>query len=163
MIRADLVTSIVLLALGLATMVESWRMPRFEDVGADVWSSPGVVPGLLGAALSLMALILLLRSVAALRRPAGGPGGDGAGEGGWGRAALAVGLCLVYAVGLVGRVPFWLATFLFAFAFVTAFDLLAAGPRPPVARIVLVAALVAAATAVAVPAVFQSVFLVRLP
>ena len=122
MVRADLVTSVVLLVLGVATMVESWRMPRFEEVGADVWSSPGVVPGLLGVALTLMAAILFLRSVVALRRPAEGPAGPAA-EGGWGRAALAAGLCILYALGLVGRMPFWLATFLFVLAFVTIFDL----------------------------------------
>jgi putative tricarboxylic transport membrane protein len=161
MVRADLVTSVVLLALGLATMVESWRMPRFEEVGADVWSSPGVVPGLLGTALTLMALILFLRSVVALRRPAEGPAGP-AGEGGWGRAALAAGLCILYALGLVGRMPFWLATFLFVFVFVTVFDLMGE-PRPSLARVLVVAAVVAAATAIAVPYIFQSIFLVRLP
>ncbi len=161
MVRADLVTSIVLLALGVATMVGSWRMPRFQDVNAEVWSAPGIVPGLLGAALTLMALILLLRSVAGLRRLSQGP--DAAGQGGWGRAALAAGLCILYAAGLVGRMPFWLATFLFVLTFVTIFDLAGEPPRPPLARIVLVAAAVAAVTAVAVPYVFQSIFLVRLP
>ncbi len=161
MVRADLVTSVVLLVLGVATMVESWRMPRFEEVGADVWASPGVVPGLLGVALTLMAAILFLRSVVALRRPTEGPVGPAA-EGGWGRAALAAGLCILYALGLVGRMPFWLATFLFVLAFVTIFDL-TGEPRPPLGRVVIVAALVAAASAIAVPYVFQSIFLVRLP
>ena len=164
MLRADLVTSGVLLALGIATMVESWRMPRFEDMGAEVWSAPGIVPGLLGAALTLMAAILGLRSVAALRRPGAGPGfADPTGQGGWGRAAVAAGLCILYAAGLVGRLPFWLATFLFVLAFVVIYDRWAAGPKPPLGRTVVVAALVAAGTAVAVPYVFQSIFLVRLP
>ncbi len=163
MVRADLVTSVVLLATGIATMVASWRMPRFEDVGGDVWSAPGVVPGLLGAALALMAAILLLRSVAALRRPAAGVA-EQAAPAGWGRAALAAGLCILYAMGLVGRMPFALATFLFVFAFVTVFDVIGGGaPRPPLARIMLVAAAVAAGAAIAVPYVFQSIFLVRLP
>jgi putative tricarboxylic transport membrane protein len=163
MLRADLVTSIVLLVVGFATMVESWRMPRFEDVGAELWSAPGIVPGLLGAALALMALILLLRSVAALRRPAEGTLED-LGQGGWGRAGLAAGLCILYAAGLVGRMPFWLATFLFVLAFATIFGL-AEDPaaRPPLSRALLVALAVAAATAIVVPFVFQTIFLVRLP
>jgi putative tricarboxylic transport membrane protein len=162
--RADLVTSGVLLALGIAVMVESWRMPRFEDVGAEFWSAPGIVPGLLGAALTLMAAILCLRSVAALRRPTAGPGvEDPTGEGGWGRAAFAAGLCILYAAVLVGRLPFWLATILFVHAFVAAFDLVGAVPRPPIGRTLAVAAVVAAGAAVAIPYVFQSIFLVRLP
>jgi putative tricarboxylic transport membrane protein len=166
MVRADLYTAAALLALGVATMVESWRMPRFEEVGADVWSSPGVVPGLLGAALALMAVILLLRSLAALRRPAEGPAAQAVAEpasGGWGRAALSAGLCILYAAVLVGRMPFWLATFLFVFAFVTVFDLWGVAERPPLARVLLMAAAVAAGTAIVIPYIFQSIFLVRLP
>lgn len=162
MVRADLVTSVVLLALGVATMVESRRMPRFAEVGADGWSAPGVVPGLLGAALALMAVILFLRSLAARGRPAEGPAAEAA-PGGWARAALAAGLCIVYAVILVGRMPFWLATFFFVFAFVAVFDLWGDAARPSVARVLGMAALVAAATAFVVPYIFQTVFLVRLP
>ena len=157
MIRADLVTAIVLLALGLGAVAESWRMPRFADVNAEPWSAPGVVPGMLGAALAVMALILLMRSLAARRAPAeGGPD-----EGGWGRVAAAVGICVVYAGGLVGRMPFWLATFVFVFGFVALFEMTEPGARWR--RVGVGALAVAAATSVVVPFVFQTVFLVRLP
>jgi hypothetical protein len=46
MVRADFVTSIVLMVLGLATVVASLRMPDYADVGAEPWSAPGTVPGL---------------------------------------------------------------------------------------------------------------------
>lgn len=163
MIRADLVTGLVLAMLGIAVAVESWRMPRFTDVGSDVWTAPGLVPGMLGVALTLMALILVFRSVAVLARAEARPGSDAVEAGGWGRVALAVGLCVGYGAGLVGRVPFWLATFVFAFAFIGIFGLLEPGGRAAWPRRLAVAAAVAAAAAIVVPFVFETLFLVRLP
>lgn len=161
MIRADFLTSAVLLALGLATIAEAWRMPRFAEVGSSFWSAPGVVPGMLGAALSILAVILCFRSVSARRAgavdtPAGEPGA-------WGRIATVLALCLAYAAILVGRVPFWLATFLFVFAFVSVFELSRAEARPRWPRHALIALCVAALTSATVSYVFQNLFLVRLP
>ena len=161
MVRADFITSIVLLVLGLAIVEESWRMPRYTDVNSSIWSAPGMVPGMLGVALAVMATILLLRSVAA-RRAAAGPG-DAPSEGGWGRVATAVGLCVLYAGVLVGRMPFWLATFLFVFAFIAVFEWTDPEARARWVRRGLMALAVAIAAAVAIPYVFQSIFLVRLP
>jgi hypothetical protein len=161
MIRADLVTSLVLMALGLATAEESWRMPRYADVGAEPWAAPGVVPGMLGAALVILALILCLRSVAARRST--GEGADAAAPGGWGRVATVVGICLAYAGVLVGRAPFWLATFLFVFAFVAVFELNEPAGRTRWRRHVIGALVLAGLTAAVVPWIFQTIFLVRLP
>ncbi len=161
MIKADLVTSIVLMALGIATAVESWRMPRFAEVGAEPWAAPGVVPGMLGVALTLLAAILFGRSLAARRAAAGAV--EVPGEGGLGRVALAVGLCVLYAGVLVGRMPFGLATFVFALTFILVFDLMAVEARPAWRRHALVAIAVAAVTAFVVPFIFQTIFLVRLP
>jgi putative tricarboxylic transport membrane protein len=74
-----------------------------------------------------------------------------------------VALCLGYAGLLVGRVPFWLATFGFVLAFVILFEWpLATAPGARVRRL-LIALVYALAVAVAVTLVFQEVFLVRLP
>jgi putative tricarboxylic transport membrane protein len=159
MVRADFVTSIVLMVLGLATVVASLRMPDYADVGAEPWSAPGTVPGQLGAALVLLAAILCLRSLAARRAAGPAPEAEPV-ERGCGRVAAAAGLCLVYAAGLVGRVPFWLATFLFVFAFVAVFEFGAPGSRW---RRAVGALAVAGLTAAVVPWIFQGVFLVRLP
>lgn len=161
MIRADLVTSVVLMALGLATVVESWRMPRFKDVGAEPWSAPGVVPAMLGAALFLMAAILFLRSFAARRAGTGGP--EPAEPMGWGRVGTAVVLCILYAGVLVGTLPFWLATFLFVFAFIVVFELAPPSEPGDWRRRILGALAVALAAGFLVPYVFQTIFLVRLP
>ncbi len=151
--RADLVFSLLLTVFGAAVIVESWRMPRLQELGVDPMSAPGLTPGLLGIILTGLGAALLLRSV----RHAGAVGGTA--EGGWGRLALALGLCLVYAVGLVGHVPFMAATGIFVFLFVAAFSW---GRLSP-ARLFLTAALLAIATAVLVTLLFEKVFLVRLP
>jgi putative tricarboxylic transport membrane protein len=80
------------------------------------------------------------------------------------RLFLALGLCLAYAAGLVGRgPPFWLATFLFVFVAIVALQWGERRARGEVGKGILAAALCAAGTAAAVTLVFQELFLVRLP
>ena len=148
---ADFWFALILTAFGGAVVVESWRMPRLADLGVHPMSAPGLTPGLLGLILGALGLMLLLRSV---RAPATGEGG----EGGWNRLALALGLCLLYAVVLLGRLPFWLATALFVGAFALAFTW-----RGPSMKTVLAAMALALATGVVVSTLFQQVFLVQLP
>lgn len=160
MIRADLVFSIVLVALGVATVVESVRMPTLAHLGVHPMSAPGLTPGVVGVVIAALGLVLLLRSALALAR-----GGGAAGEAGafdrvtWARLALALALCLGYALGLVGRVPFLWATVLFVFVFVVAFGWRGADRR----RLVVAAAALALAAGFAVTLLFERVFLVRLP
>ena len=63
--KADLVTSLLLIGLGLGAVIESWRMPRLEELAVNPYTVPGIVPGLLGAIIVLLGAILLAR---ALRR-----------------------------------------------------------------------------------------------
>ena len=65
-------------------------------------------------------------------------------------------LCLGYAIGLVGRAPFWLATFLFVTTFIAIFEY-------PARRRMAFAPLFGAATSLVVSYLFEAVFLVRLP
>jgi len=157
--RADYYTSIVLMVLGIAVAEESWRMPRYTDVASDIWSAPGMVPGLLGIGLFIMAAILFLRS-----RGEAAPAEGGAGEAGWHkRIALVVGLCILYAGGLIGRLPFWLATFIFVFGFIVLFEMLEPEARSRWPRHVLGAVVIAALTSGIVSYVFANLFFVRLP
>jgi hypothetical protein len=68
-------------------------------------------------------------------------------------------LCLVYALGLVGRLPFLWSTALFVFAFVGIF----AFDRDRPVRSLVSAAVMAIFVAVSVSLLFERVFLVRLP
>jgi putative tricarboxylic transport membrane protein len=63
--RADLWFAVVLVALSLAVMVESWRMPRLADQGAHPMSVPGLTPGLIALVLAMLGIALLWRSLRA--------------------------------------------------------------------------------------------------
>jgi len=152
--RVDLVSAAAWIAVGGAIVGASWTMERLERHGAALYTAPGLVPGLLG--LVLLALGVLL-GVRAVREGALRPGGINPSlREGWAGTALVLALCLGYAAGLVGRVPFWLATFLFVTAFIAAFEY-------PSLRRIAMAPVYGAATSLAVTWLFESVFLVRLP
>ncbi|MDF1586118.1 tripartite tricarboxylate transporter TctB family protein [Marinimicrococcus flavescens] len=162
--RADLFTALVLLALSAGVILESLGMPRYEERAVNPFSVPGLVPGVLGLALLVLAGLLLLRSLAALRSGAGRGAGPGLlGVAGGLDAALLGLLTLGYGGLLVGRLPFRLATFLFVFLFIVLFERdLPATPRQRAGR-ALFAFVQAAVVALGVAYVFEDVFLVRLP
>ena len=142
----DRLQGIAWIAVGAAIVYASWTMDRLERHGAALYTAPGLVPGLLGLAIVLLGVLLATRTSAA----------DPSIQRGWTATALVLALCLGYAVGLVGRAPFWLATFLFVTAFIALFEY-------PDRRRMALAPLYGAATSALVTWLFQSVFLVRLP
>lgn len=163
--RVDLVTGLVLLALGLATTVESYRMPRLEERSIDPWTVPGLVPGFLGIIIAVLGLALAMRSLAAGGLTAPSQTGIDVAEvrAGRFRFFLCLVLCIVYAVGLVGRLPFWLATGLFVFVFIAAFEWNSGDDSRARTIKLAIAAVIAGAAATIVPFVFETLFLVRLP
>ncbi len=151
--RADLAWSAAWLALSTAILVASWTMDRLERLGAKLYGAPGLVPGLLGMVLLVLSLALAVR---AIRQGAFHRGQPFTLDTAWKGTALVLALCFGYAAGLVGRVPFWLATFIFVTAFIAVFEY-------PARRRMALAPAYAAATSLAVTWLFESVFLVRLP
>ena len=158
--RSDLIGGAGWVVFGLAIVIGSVRMERFESMGAELYTMPGFVPGMIGGLVALLGLVLMLR--------------------GWARrskeTAIAVDaepvepllnrrivmtmlLSLVYAGLLIGRAPFWLVTALFVAAFVAIFMPAEATP----ARRAAVAVLAGVLTSAVVTLLFQQVFLVRLP
>jgi Tripartite tricarboxylate transporter TctB family len=160
--KADFVTGLVLALLGLAVLWASLEMPRFEARGGNPYSAPGLVPGVLGAIILALGAVLVVRAARAggWRLPAAA---GGATDPGVRRLLLSIALCLIYAAGLVGTVPFWLATFLFVTAFVVLFEWPLATGRADRLRRLVFAPLFAAVISAAVTLLFQHVFLVRLP
>lgn len=156
--RADFWFSIGLTAFAIAVTVESWRMPRLQELGVHPMSAPGLTPGLIGLVLMLLGFALLVRSLRARRlvtqveAPTVDPSAPR-------RLMVTLALCLVYALGLVGTLPFMWATGLFVFAFVAAFSFERARPLRSLAS----ACAMALVVAVSVTLLFERVFLVRLP
>ncbi len=124
--KADFITGIMLAALGLAAFALSLKLGwDLSVVQRDGWyTAPGLVPAaaaivlfLLGSALSFHAFQEggawkhedFSRLKAAIADPASG------------RSALAALLLMVYVFGLLGRVHFILASFLFLVAFMFLF------------------------------------------
>jgi hypothetical protein len=143
---SDRLQGLVWIAVSAVIIYGSWTMDRLERHGAALYTAPGLVPGLLGLVILGLGVMLALRTAGA-NQSLGGR---------WGETALVMALCLGYAAGLVGRVPFWLATFVFVTAFIVLFEY-------PARRRMAVAPLYGAATSLLVTWLFQSVFLVRLP
>jgi hypothetical protein len=170
--RADFITGLVLILLGVAVVWASLDMPRFAERNANPYTAPGLVPGLLGAIILALGAILFGRAARVIlfvrAARTGGwrlawPAAQRRADPGIRRLALSIALCLVYAGGLVGTLPFWLATFLFITAFVILFEWPLATDRAERARRLAFAPLLAAVIAVGVTVLFQYVFLVRLP
>ncbi|MEM8570702.1 MAG: tripartite tricarboxylate transporter TctB family protein [Pseudomonadota bacterium] len=160
MADADRVTALILFTLGLAMLAGGWTMDRLEIRRIHPASIPGLVPMILGGCLALCAA-LLWRS--ASRAKASSESEPFLGGGSWSRLVTTAGICLVYALILVGWLPFFWATALF----VTAFALIFSWPSEPDLRPRIRAALGAAGLGVAIAfgtsVLFQEMFLVRLP
>lgn len=163
MVKADLLTGLFFILLGLAIFYGAWTMDRLEVRRIHPLTIPGLVPGMLSVALTICGFILAFRS---LRAPA--PGGwqqlSGAVlSGAAGRAGVVMLLALIYTLGLVGTLPFWAATGIFVFAFILCFECWLAAPRRPLLKSLPWALGLAVATAIVVTLVFEHLFLVRLP
>lgn len=162
--RADALLGLVFVFFGLVVAFEAWRMPRMEEFGSNIWSAPGIVPGMIGLSLALMGFFLFLRSRHAMKSmaPKGEPGSKT-------RVLITLALCFGFAFVAVGLIPFVLAAFLFLFSFIMIFDLqdrrvegkpLAGGAL--LKRLAL-ALVVAAVAAWVITTVFEDIFFVRLP
>jgi hypothetical protein len=137
-------------------------MDRLEHLGATLYTAPGLVPGILGAIIALLGVLLAIRSRAGLAAAPRQAPGD-AEAGGARRVGVVLVLCLGYSVGLVGHIPFWLGTFLFVFLFIAFFESPMRRERGQVMRGIVMAIVYGAATSAIVSLVFERVFLVRLP
>ena len=171
---ADRATAVVLAALGAAMAVGGWTMDRLEVRRIHPASIPGLVPMLLGVALCVCAALLWRSAGAGARADAAaadagaaasghGPGPGAAADEGTSAVALAFAALWsgFYALGLVGTLPFVLATTLYVAGFVLFFEWRGHGrPRPARVAFALGFAVLVAGT---VAVLFRYAFLVRLP
>jgi putative tricarboxylic transport membrane protein len=123
--RADFLTSILLLVFGIAVLIVSIKMPRFETMGVNPYSVPGIVPGFLGVAIAFLSLILFIRSIIQKGYRVGLTKEVVKGflySDSTRRFLLSLALCVTYGVFLLGRIPYHIATGLFVLVFIIAFE-----------------------------------------
>jgi hypothetical protein len=163
MVRADFYTSIVLMAFGIVVTVIALRMPELK--GQNPYSAPGLLPTVLGIVIFALSLVMfirsLLRSKGNVSINAGSFKAFLADTTVW-RIFLTIFICVLYAV-LLGKVFFPLLTFLFIAAFVVCFEYDLKTPFKSQIKKILLAMLLAFVASAAVTAVFEYLFLVRLP
>lgn len=145
------------LLLGVAIVIGAAGIDRMERQGVPWFSAPGLVPGLLGLCIAVAGLWMTLRAWRGPVVPAE-PSAPGTGR----RVVLAIAACLAFGLGLVGHgLPFAVATFVYLLAHVLGLLRADGGGRWP--RDVGLAVSVALVSALVVPFVFETLFLVRLP
>ena len=158
--RGDLLNAAAWATLGSVILVASWRMNRLDDRGINPWSAPGLTPGVVGALMILLALVLALqsrRTVAEVAEPPPPPGSLR-------RTLLAVMLCVGFAGLSLGHgLPFVVEGAVFIFVFTTLFSLRDWRASGRVRRGLVQTAAIAAGASVFISWLFESVFLVRLP
>lgn len=158
--RQDLLGAGVFAAVGTAILVASLRMDRLSDRAIEVWSAPGLTPGVVGALMIVLSLVL---GAQALRAPAQADE-EGAAPGGWRRTALALLLCVLFAGITLGHgTPFVVEGAVFIFVFTTLFSWTEWRATGRVARGLAQTLAVAVCASAFISWLFESVFLVRLP
>jgi putative tricarboxylic transport membrane protein len=139
-------------------------MPTFAEQKGEVYTAPGLVPGIYGVVISILSVWLITRSVRRLAAGEGASAGGAAAEGTSNvRLAMAAALGLIFCVGLIGRMPFWVAAALFVTAFIVLFEWRRGDAWSRRAVRFATAALQGVITGVVVMLVFEKLFYVRLP
>ena len=165
--RTDLYIAAGFLAFGIGIIAESAVMPTFTDQGTPIYVAPGLVPGFHGLVISILAFVLAARSVSRGALTAAGAARPLPERLAWrrsvGRIALATTLTLIFAVGLIGRIPFWLAAAIFVFGFIMAFEWRRDQTRAVLLRNAAWAIGIAMTAGWAVTLLFENLFLIRMP
>lgn len=163
--RDERLDAAIFAAAGATILVASWRMDRLTDRGIEAWSAPGLMPGLLGALMLVLALALAWRARRGTTPAEAGADPDEAPDpGGAARTALALLLCVAFAGLTLGHGwPFAVEGAVFVFVFTTCFSWADWRARGHLLRGLAQTAAVAVVASALIAWLFESVFLVRLP
>jgi len=166
MAKADFVTSIVLLLFGIAILIMAIHMPRYEGLGVNPYSVPGIVPGLLGVILLILSLVLLIRSIIRKGYHLGLSIGilkqyfkDESTR----NFLIALILSLVYGVFLLTSIPYSLATGLYILFFILIFEYRPKENMSSQKKTIFYSLVEAISVSAGVTLVFRYLFLVDLP
>jgi len=167
--RGDLTDAALWAALGISVLIGSITMDRLERQGVNPYTVPGLLPGLLGIMMILLAAVLGLRSWrrGALHPAPALPHTDGAHERErWRRIWVATALCLGYGVVLIGHgLPFWLASTIYVSGSILVLQRLSRDPalRGLGPKAWAKALAIGLTSSLVTHLVFQELFLVRMP
>ncbi|MBO6674260.1 MAG: tripartite tricarboxylate transporter TctB family protein [Rhizobiales bacterium] len=176
---ADRWTSLALFAIGLAMLVGGYTMDRLEIRQIHPASIPGLVPMILGAAMMLCAVLLFLAARAAhIARNAelanlAGPSTAAQSDDALGETQqattsnrdlfFAAAYSVLYALALVGSLPFAQATAIYIALFYTHFTWQRSATTGEHLKRIAIAIAFGVIGAYAIASLFQYGFLVRLP
>jgi hypothetical protein len=165
-LRSDFLSAIGWMALGLAILIGSVMMDRLEKQGINPYTIPGLLPGLLGIAMTILGALLAARSWRPRLLASAAIHGAPANRAGRQRLLLVLGLCLTFGVVLVGHgLPFWLAAAIFVTASILGLQYQqrkSTGQKLNARALIKVAA-IGLGAGIVITIVFQEIFLVRLP
>jgi hypothetical protein len=163
-LRSDFLSGFGWMALGIAILIGSVMMDRLEKQGINPYTIPGLLPGLLGIAMTILGALLAARSWRPRLLASAGRAAVNRAE--QMRILLVLGLCLAFGVVLVGHgLPFWLAAAIFVTAAILSLQYQArksTGQQLTVRQFATIAA-IGIGAGIAITIVFQEIFLVRLP
>jgi hypothetical protein len=164
--RSDLADAGFWIVLGIAVLIGSLTMDRLEQQHINPYTVPGLLPGLLGLMMIVLGSILALRSWrrGALQMPAAPITADHREQ--WRRIWIVTALCATYCVVLIGHgLPFWLASTIYVTGSILILQRLSRDEETrrlsPMAM--FKALVIGLSAALITHAVFQNLFLVRLP
>jgi hypothetical protein len=164
--RADFLSAIGWMALGVAILIGSVMMDRLEDQDINPYTIPGLLPGLLGIAMMILGGLLAIRSWHARPFRPAETTDTSTSHAGRKRLALVLGLCLAFGVGLVGHgLPFWLTVLIFVTASILSlqYQQRTAIESPIGLRQFAGATAIGLGAGIAITIIFQDFFLVHLP
>ena len=163
-LRSDFLSALGWMALGIAILIGSVMMDRLEKQGINPYTIPGLLPGLLGIAMTILGTLLAARSWRPhLLASAGRTPVNRAEQM---RILLVLGLCLAFGVALVGHgLPFWLAAAIFVTTAILSLQYQArkSTGEPLTPRQFATTAAIGLGAGIAITIVFQEIFLVRPP
>jgi Tripartite tricarboxylate transporter TctB family len=161
-LRSDFLSAFGWMGLGIAILIGSVSMDRLENQDINPYTIPGLLPGLLGIAMSILGALLAARSwrPGLLARPIMASASNS--RAGRKRLLLVLGLCLGFGVVLVGHgLPFWLASAIFVTAAILSLQYQQS--RSSILRRSVMAAAIGLGAGIVITLIFQELFLVRLP
>ena len=161
LIKADFYTSIVLMAFGIAVTVMAGQMPVIRYAH----SAPGLIPRIIGSAITVLSFTMFLRSIIKTKGRVGVSGASFKAffaDNTTHRIVITVVLCVAYALSF-GKLFFPLLTFLYIFTFIIIFEYDRGIPLKARIKKLILAAIVAICSSVSIFVLFQYLFLVRLP